>query len=272
MPLDPLRQRGYAETLRRLSSAQKAPAAGSPAYSRLVNRRLGRYLAALAYQLRLTPNQVTAVSALFSLAGIVLVATVEPSWSMAIAVALALALGYALDSADGQLARLRGGGSKSGEWLDHMVDCAKIVALHGAVLVSFYRFFDLLDSPTLLLIPLGFLLVETVSFFGMTLNDQLKHAYYASRGTRPPAVGRPSTVRSILVLPTDYGVLCLTFLLLGAEGAFVTGYTLLFVANALFIVAASVKWFRDMSALDAASHRPDERDGPRAVGSHRTLG
>jgi phosphatidylglycerophosphate synthase len=256
VPVEDVREPRYAETLRRLSSAQKPPAAGSPAYSRLVNRRLGRYLAALAYQLRLTPNQVTAVSALFSLAGIVLVATVEPGWPMAIAVTLALVLGYALDSADGQLARLRGGGSTSGEWLDHMVDCAKIVALHGAVLISFYRFFDL-DSAALLLIPLGYLLVETVSFFGMTLNDLLKRAHYASRGSRPPAVERPSMVRSLVVVPTDYGVLCLAFLLLGAEHAFLIVYTLLFVANALFILAASVKWFRDMSGLDASSHRPD---------------
>jgi phosphatidylglycerophosphate synthase len=271
VPLDELRERGYAGTLRRLSSAQKPAAAGSPAYSRLVNRRLGRYLAALAYQLRLTPNQVTAVSALFSLAGVVLVATVEPSWPAAIAVTVALALGYALDSADGQLARLRGGGSKAGEWLDHMVDCAKIVALHGAVLISFYRFFDL-DSPTLLLIPLGFLLVETVSFFGMTLNDLLRRAHYASRGTRPPVVGRPSALRSLAVLPTDYGVLCLAFLLLGVERAFLSVYMLLFIGNALFILAASVKWFRDMRGLDASSHRPDERDGTGVVGSPPTVG
>ncbi len=270
MPLDDLPERGYAEILRRLSSAQKPPAAGSPAYSRLVNRRLGRYLAALACQLRLTPNQVTAVSALFSLAGITLVATAEPAWPMAVAVTLALALGYALDSADGQLARLRGGGSMAGEWLDHMVDCAKIVALHGAVLISFYRFFGL-ASPALLLIPLGFLLVETVSFFGMTLNDQLKRGYYASRGIRPATGARPSAVRSIVVVPTDYGVLCLVFLFLGADRAFLAVYTSLFVANALFILAASVKWFRDMSALDAASRRSDERD-PRAVGSPRTVG
>jgi hypothetical protein len=123
-----------------------------------------------------------------------------------------------------------------------------------------------------LLIPLGFLLAETVSFFGMTLNDQLKHAHYASRGTRPPAVGRPSTLRSIVVIPTDYGVLCLAFLLLGAERAFLAGYTVLFAANAAFIVAASVKWFRDMTALDGESHRPDGRDGPGAIGVPRAVG
>jgi phosphatidylglycerophosphate synthase len=243
-------ERGYAATLRRLASAQKPPAAGSPAYSRFVNRRAGRYLAALAYQVGLTPNQVTAISALFSYAGIAAVALFRPSWPLAIGVTFALLFGFALDSADGQLARLRGGGSKSGEWLDHMVDCAKISALHGAVLVSFYRFFDL-DSAGWLLVPLGFQLAATVAFFGMTLNDQLKLVHYAALGDRPPRVIRPSTLRSMIVVPTDYGVLCLAFLLLGAPRVFLVTYSLLFVANAAFVVAASIKWFRDMAALDA---------------------
>src|SRR5829696_6747744 len=102
-------ERGFAASLCRLAGAQKPAAFGSPAYSRFVNRRIGRYLAAAAFELRLTPNQVTAFSALCSLAGIVAIATVRPSWWLGVGVALALALGYALDSADGQLARLRGG-------------------------------------------------------------------------------------------------------------------------------------------------------------------
>ncbi|HYT09962.1 MAG TPA: CDP-alcohol phosphatidyltransferase family protein [Mycobacteriales bacterium] len=251
VPREPAEDRGYAATVRRLSSAQKTTAPGSPAYSRFVNRRIGRYLAAAAHQLGMTPNQVTGLSALCSLAGVVAVATVRPSWAVAAGVAFALLLGYALDSADGQLARLRGGGSKAGEWLDHMVDCAKILAVHGAVLISFYRFFDL-RWAAVLLVPLGYQMVESVSFFGMTLNDQIKAAHFASRGGRPPHPARqPSTFRSIAVLPTDYGVLCLSFLLLGVERVFLAVYALLFVANAAFILAASVKWFRDMAALDA---------------------
>lgn len=238
--------RGYRATLRRLAGAQKPPAVGSPAYSRFVNRRAGRYLAAAAYQLGLTPNQVTAVSALFSLAGIVAVATVEPSWWLGVLVTLALALGYALDSADGQLARLRGGGSPAGEWLDHVVDCAKICALHTAVLISLYRFFDL--DGWLLLLPLAYQLVDSVAFFAMILNEQLKRVYGSAPAVAPV---RPSTARSLAVLPTDYGVLCFAFVLLGNRTAFPIGYGLLFIANALYLLAALVKWYRTVAALGA---------------------
>ena len=51
-----------------------------------------------------------------------------------------LASGYVMDSVDGQLARLRGSGSLSGEYLDHTVDCVKTATLHLAVLISWYRF------------------------------------------------------------------------------------------------------------------------------------
>src|SRR5690554_2860599 len=116
---------GYRAIVQRLASAQK-PGRGAPPYSRWVNRRLGRWLAAAAFLARLTPDAVTAISALTTLSGLVLVALVAPTWWLGPLVAFLLLLGYALDSADGQLARLRGGGTKSGEWLDHVVDAAKI--------------------------------------------------------------------------------------------------------------------------------------------------
>jgi phosphatidylglycerophosphate synthase len=247
-PARPAGRERYGATVRRLAGAQKPTAFGSPAYSRFVNRRIGRYLAAGAYQLGLTPNQVTAVSAVFSLAGILAIALVEPAWWVGLLAALALALGYALDSADGQLARLRGGGSPAGEWLDHVVDCLKILSLHTAVLVSFYRFFDL-DAGVLLL-PLAYQLIDSTAFFAMTLNDQLK------RGRIPASAGPvvPSLKRSLLVLPTDYGVLCLAFLLLGWRDAFLVCYAALLLANALYLMAALVKWYRTMVQLG----RPEE--------------
>jgi phosphatidylglycerophosphate synthase len=194
----------------------------------------------------MTPNQVTAVSALCTFAGIATIALAEPSWAAGVAIAVALALGYALDSADGQLARLRGGGSAAGEWLDHVVDCIKLSALHAAVLISLYRFGDL-DHGWLLL-PLAYQLVDSVAFFAMTLNDQLKRVY------QPPVAGggqpaHPSTLRSLLVLPTDYGVLCLAFLLFGSRPAFLAAYGLLLAANAGYLLAALVKWYRDIAAL-----------------------
>jgi phosphatidylglycerophosphate synthase len=240
------RRESYADTVRRLAGAQKPPAVGSPAYSRFVNRRIGRYLAAAAYQLGLTPNQVTGISAAFSLAGILLVALAEPAWWVGVLVALALALGYAFDSADGQLARLRGGGSPAGEWLDHVVDCLKILSLHTAVLLSLYRFADL--DARWLLMPLAYQLVNSTAFFAMTLNDQLK------RGRVSAAAGPvvPSLRRSLMVLPTDYGVLCLVFLLLGWRTGFLAGYGLLLLANGLYLAAALAKWYGAMARLGGA--------------------
>lgn len=234
---------GYRAALERLPAAQKT-AKGAPAYSRFVNRRLGGHLAAAAYQLRMSPNQVTSVSAVFTFAGIALIALAEPTPLIGLAVCLALVIGYALDAADGQLARLRGGGSVAGEWLDHVIDAAKIASLHLSVLVCAYRFFGL-PAPALL-VPIGFSVVAAVMFFAMILNDQLRRRL----GVKPDTSGKPSAVRSLLVIPTDYGLLCLTFVTLGFPVVFEVIYAALFGANLIFLLAALRKWFHDMEALE----------------------
>jgi phosphatidylglycerophosphate synthase len=230
----------FASVLERLRGAQKGRARGAPAYSVYVNRRVGRYLAAFAYRLGLTPNQVTVVSAVFTIAGIALLATIRPSWAMGVLIWLLLALGYAWDSADGQVARLRGGGSIAGEWLDHFVDSGKVIAIHLAVLISLYRFSD---AHTYLLVPIGFTLVNGMTFFAMILNDLLRGA----RGLESAAARQGGSLRrSLLLLPTDYGVLCLVFLVRPLDTTFELLYGLLFLIAALFLVAASIKWFREM--------------------------
>jgi phosphatidylglycerophosphate synthase len=238
--------RGYRQALSELGAAQK-PAKGAPAYSRFINRRLGRYLAAAAYQVGLTPNIVTAISAAFSFTGIALLALGRPAVLTGCLVSAALVVGYAFDAADGQLARLVGAATKSGEWLDHMVDSAKISSLHLAVLISCYRFFGF-SSAEWLLIPLAFAAVANVTFFGMILNDQLRRV--AAATGRSVEHARPSTLRSVLVIPTDYGVLCLAFVLLGWHEGFFGLYAALLLANAGFLFLAAAKWFRDMKALD----------------------
>ena len=58
-----------------------------------------------------------------------------------------------------------------------------------------------------------------------------------------------SVVRSLLVAPTDYGVLVLSFLMFGWRGGFVAVYAALLVANAAFLSLALVKWYREFTAL-----------------------
>ncbi|WP_326599346.1 CDP-alcohol phosphatidyltransferase family protein [Streptomyces sp. NBC_01803] len=237
----------YGTAIARLRGAQKT-AKGVSLYSRYVNRPLGRVLAAAAYRAGLTPNQVTGVSAVFSFAAVAAVALARPSWPLALAVYAGLVLGFAFDSADGQLARLRAESSPAGEWLDHVVDCAKITALHAAVLISFHRFFEL-PSDGWLLVPLVFQSAAVLIFFGGLLTDKLKPK-------SPPRPGEtaapPSRLRAVALLPVDYGVLCTVFVLLGSERAFRFGYAALCAVYVVFCAAFSVKWFRELSALSAS--------------------
>ncbi|MET9924940.1 MULTISPECIES: CDP-alcohol phosphatidyltransferase family protein [unclassified Streptomyces] len=232
--------------LRELRGAQKS-AKGVSLYSRYVNRPAGRVLAAGAYRAGLTPNQVTLISALFTYAALAAVALVEPSWTLALLVYAALAVGFAFDSADGQLARLTGRGGPDGEWLDHVVDCGKLVLVHTAVLISFYRFGEL-PSDAWLLLPLGFQLAAVVTFCAGLLREKLGKTAVAGA---PAAVAAApvSQVRAVALLPADYGVFCLVFLLLGAPGAFRAGYAVLAVVHTLFLAAFLTKWFRELRAL-----------------------
>jgi phosphatidylglycerophosphate synthase len=239
------RREPYGAVLARLGSAQKGAARGAPAYSRFVNRRIGRYLAATAYQLGLSPNAVTGVSALFTFSGIALLVALPPSWAQGAAVAVLLVLGYAWDSADGQVARLTGRGSPAGEWLDHVVDAIKVVTLPLALAVGLVVH-DVAD-PVWLVVPLVSVVTSSVLFFAMILTEQLRRAH----GVRSvaPTEGRFPWLRSVLVLPTDYGVLCWTFVLLGAPGVFLWVYAAITACTLAFLALALVKWFREVRTL-----------------------
>ncbi|MFL6164081.1 MAG: CDP-alcohol phosphatidyltransferase family protein [Jatrophihabitantaceae bacterium] len=247
VPTDTLTESRFATARGRLGSAQK-PTASVPAYLRFVNRRAGGWLAALAYAVDLSPTQVTVLSALSSFAGIALLLIATPTLAIGCGVAGLLLLGYALDSADGQLARVRGGGSKAGEWLDHVVDMAKLTSLHSAVAVSILRFFDV---PRLTLaIPLVFGIANATQFLGMMLRDQLR------AGAGQPAAARTGTssvLRAWLLLPLDHGALGLVFLLLGWHSAFLVGYGLLALCTVAFALRSLTKAYLGLVALDRSS-------------------
>ena len=232
----------FRDALARLGGAQKSTV-GVPAYLRYVNRRLGGWLAAGGFALGLTPNHLTAISAAWSTAAIAALCLVRPSVPMAVLVTLSLLLGYAFDSADGQLSRVRGDGKASGEWLDHVVDVAKTASLHAGVLISLARFGDL-GSDGWLLVPIGFGIVHVTFFFAMMLRDQL--------GGRPPQAsgssGGASLLRSLVLLPMDYATLCLLFVLLAATGVFLAAYGALFAFTLAFSARAFVRTHRTLAA------------------------
>ncbi len=236
---------GYARS--RLAGAQKSTAS-VPAYLRFVNRRAGGLLAALAYALRLSPTQVTLLSSAVSFGGIAVLALHQAAVPAGIAVSLLLLAGYALDSADGQLARVRGGGSRAGEWLDHVADVAKISSLHSAVAIAVLRFFHL-DSLLYLLVPVVFGIANVTQFFGMMLRDKLTVA----DPSRPGAAGSSSLLVALLLLPLDHGSLALAFLVLGVHTLFLWVYGLLALATVLFAARSLTKAYRGLLETGSAA-------------------
>ena len=233
--------------LARLTSAQK-PAVGTAAYARYVNRPAGRFAAAWSHSFGLTPNMATAISGTLSAAGIALLAVGRPTlWSGAL-VAVLLAAGYVMDSVDGQLARLAGGGSVRGEWLDHTVDAFKTNSLHLAVAISWFRF-PPFESDRTLLIPVGYTVVQSVTYFGFILMPFLRRSAAAPRPRDDLVEGR---WRRWLILPTDYGFLCWTFVLLGAQQTFAVVYSVLFALSSAMLALALRKWWTELGELDRA--------------------
>lgn len=230
-----------------LAKAQKSNR-NAPAYSRWVNRPLGRILAAAAFKLGLTPNQVTAISAVFTFAGIGVLATGTPSWWLGLLVAGLLVLGYALDSADGQLARLRGGGSPAGEWLDHVVDATKLATFHLAVAVFWFR--SLGDWPlATVFIPLAFAAQASVWFFGIVITDLVLRERGAKQVKLAHQEERPSTMMSLLGIPADYGFLALSMGLIGWFDGWRLLYALLAVGNIGLLAVQLVRWYRRIAVV-----------------------
>jgi phosphatidylglycerophosphate synthase len=244
-PLAGRRRVPVPEGLVALRAAQK-PSAGTPLYSRLVNRPVGRLLGAVAMAVGLGPNGISLVSAALSFSGIAVIALAAPSVGTALLVTGLLVLGYALDSSDGQVARVTGRGSVLGEWLDHMIDATKVASLHAAVCWSALQHAG--PARGYVAVALLYGVVASVLFFGMILTDQLRRA--AGVPKESAASGSSDLVRALLVLPTDYGVLCLLFLLFGAPTVFYPVYALLLLGNLLLLGVAVTRWVRQMRRID----------------------
>lgn len=242
----------FSDSYASLTAAQKS-AKGVSYYSRLINRPVGRVLAALCHSRGLSPNAVTVISAGVTLLGLIAFILVPDSLAKGLLVAPILMLGFALDSADGQVARLAKLSSPAGEWADHVVDAGKMVAVHSAVVIYAYHNQDW--NNAWIWIPLLFQLTATVQFAGMIIFELLRRIHVA---THPVATERAepvtdplpsSTIKSLGLLPADYGVLCLSFLFIGVPVLFGTVYTVLFVLNFAICVLLLHKWFKALRAL-----------------------
>jgi phosphatidylglycerophosphate synthase len=114
---------------------------GGGLYSEAVSQRLGAVAALVAHRLGLAPTVLTLTNLVLGLAASVTVvalapraaAGVVPSWTVGLAALLAWQVAYALDCADGQLARVTGRTSTAGARVDIFCDVAAQIGLVTAL-------------------------------------------------------------------------------------------------------------------------------------------
>ncbi len=82
----------------------------------------------------------------------------------------------------------------------------------------------------------------------MILIDQLRRRTYGSGPS--PARTRSELLQTAVAIPTDYGLLCLSFVLLGWPAQFKVVYIVLFLLNAVILVATLLKWWREVRIMD----------------------
>lgn len=239
-------KRTYSSLIAELGRAQK-PGHGVSPYLRYINRPLGRRFAAIAHILRLTPNAVTWISLLFTAAGLVILTTVGPSITSTVLVPLLLAIGFGLDSADGQLARLRKSGGPAGEWFDHVVDAGRAPAVQLAVLIYLMRWDDRI---WMMAIPMVFLIVGSTRFFGQILAEQLRARHGVPNAAQPNDTA--TNRRAWMQLPSDTGVINLSFALVAWPFSFAVAYAILCGWSGMLAIASFRRRYRELSTVGSS--------------------
>lgn len=220
----------YAEARRALASAQKA-GAGVPAYLRWVNRPLGGQAAVIAATWGGSPNGVTALSATVGAVGVGVLAGFPEWWAGPVSAVLLL-IGYILDSADGQLARIQGRGGPAGEWLDHVVDGVRAPLVHIAVAVHLLR-----TDAALWLVLVAALFSVLVSgwFLSQLLAEKL-----LPKEPRSTEDSRRGILESFIKQPQDPSTTYVILAFIGLPVVFAVLYTALFAWHVL-IFAGSLR-------------------------------
>lgn len=227
------------EARRALASAQKA-VTDTPAYLRWVNRPLGGQAAVIAATWGWSPNGVTALSAFLGAAGVTILAGFPTWWSGPVA-AILLLLGYILDSADGQLARIQGRGGPAGEWLDHVVDGIRAPLVHIAVAVHLFR----TDAPDWLVLVTGLFSVLTSAWF----LSQLLAEKLLPKAPRNVDDASSGILSSFLKQPHDTSTTYFVLLFIGLPGAFLVLYSALFLWHVLVFAASLRRKYTQLAAL-----------------------
>jgi phosphatidylglycerophosphate synthase len=231
---------------KQLAGSQKK-GAGTPAYTRFVNRWLGRLFASILACFNTSPNIVSLVSGLITITSLLLFTIIEDITIIKSSLlVISLYFAYALDSSDGQLARLLNKQSKQGEWLDHTLDAIKIPLSHGVAIYLIYN--NSIPNPGWIIFYLAILSFACANFLSGILKSKLK----PNNSTNINMLSKHKTsIRSFLTLPLDYGVFILLFFFLFNNQLFFIIYSLWGVIFILYSLLLLIKSWREVVSYNA---------------------
>lgn len=189
--------------------------AGGHPVTRIFSQRGGAFFAWLGYRLGMSPNQLTIIACLTSVTGALAYAVTGASLKLMIAAIALTQIGYALDCADGQLARGSRRTSPLGRWLDVYLDMLTITSLCFATLYRIYTSEPALMSWAILASGLycyarvGNLLTCTIARTGMTSGEDNHDK---------------SLARMLFLITIDTPIVLLCICLLGSHPLWLVGY------------------------------------------------
>ncbi len=226
-----------------LSRSQKK-GAGTPAYTRFINRFLGRLIASFLAEFNISPNTISVVSGLITISSFILFLIIPTItfWHSLILVLL-LYFGYALDSADGQLARLLKKQSKHGDWLDHTFDAVKIPLSQGVA--AFYIVTNLTFLSTKhIIFYLMIISLACANYMSGILKSKLlvsnNKSFYNDKSKSS------NIFRSFITLPLDYGIFISMFLFTYNTKLFFVIYSLWGIVFILYSLLLLLKSWREL--------------------------
>lgn len=207
---------------------------GGNLYTQIVSQRLGAAFAHTGHRLGLAPTALTLTNLVFGLGAAILVIVVTPSavagslpwWPFAIVAALAWQIAYALDCADGQLARAAGQRSNAGARVDILCDVVTQSAFVAAVVSVAVAY-----SPD---IPAWF-----IGAFASLWMVNLVTSILASSGDTGSIVPSKNLLVELIKLIRDSGVIVLAMpLILLVQPQWMVWFMVFFtLVNGLFLTA-----------------------------------
>lgn len=207
------------------------------------------FIAYLSSVLRVTPNQLSVLSAAFSVCAFVAALLLPPSeLEMSILLIYTLSqLSYMLDCADGQLARATNQTSEFGDFLDKGMDVASRFMAFGGAFAFLYRHAhavgDLATAHASLLVGFLFLLAGAARFLAW---QKFVHMYGSrDRRTRKPPGLAPRLLASLMEHQMSLAGILL--FLVSPSGGF-----LLFGVQTIILAAVYVRYFVRARRIDPA--------------------